>query len=66
MSPELEAFLLYYTCWHEGDFSLADMRTSLVEEIGEDKIKIALFEFKELRLEREKNGDFRTWHQISK
>lgn len=66
MSPELELFVLYYTCWREGDFKLAEMRTQVLDEIGENGLKSALAEFKNQRLEREKNGDFRTYYEVSK
>jgi hypothetical protein len=61
---ELDTFVLYYTCWHEGEFSLTEMRSALIADIGEDGFRLALAEFKKLRLEREKNGDYRTWYQI--
>lgn len=65
MSPQLEAFLLYYTCWHEGDFDLADMREQLICEIGAEGLTQALSEFKSARLLREENGDFRTYYEVS-
>lgn len=64
LGMEHETFVLYYVCWHEGEFSLTEMRRLLVIEIGEDGLRIALAEFRKRRLERQQTGDFRTYYEV--
>lgn len=63
---EYDAFMLYYTCWHEGEFSLLEMKQLLIDEIGQDGLTIAIAEFKKHRSERENNGDFRILYKVIK
>jgi hypothetical protein len=56
MSDEFETFALYYTAFHEGEFSLAAMKEALLLDLGADGFAKALADFKAKRLEREAAG----------
>ena len=60
MNIELETFLLYYTCWHEGEFPLAEFKKSLLDEIGAEGLKSALNQFKGMC------GNYRTYYEFQK
>jgi hypothetical protein len=51
-SPNLDCFLLYYTAWHEGEFSLSSLKTQVVDEIGIEGLMAALAELRADRLHR--------------
>lgn len=56
MSDEFETFVMYYTAFHEGEFSLAEMKEALLLDLGADGFAKALAAFKAKRLEREAAG----------
>jgi hypothetical protein len=66
VSNELETLLLFYVSWHEGEFTLSEMRQSLLDELGEAGFLLALQHFSLARLERESRGDFRTYYELQK
>lgn len=66
MSPAYETFVLYYIAWHDKEFSLAEMKISLLSELGLDGFAEALGEFKAKRKEREAAGDYRTLFETMK
>lgn len=63
---EYETLILYYTCWHDGEFSLSEMRRLLIDELGEDGLRISVEEFRKHRLERIANGECRIYYEVMK
>jgi len=51
MCVEFDTFMLYYTAFHEGEFSLVEMKENLLNELGADGFAKALFDFKAKRRE---------------
>ena len=52
MDANYEAFLLYYTAFHERELSLKEFKEMLIAEIGENGVKAALVIFKQKIAER--------------
>ena len=52
MSNEFDTFVMYYTAFHEGEFSLTEMKEALLLDLGADGFAKALADFKAKRLER--------------
>lgn len=63
MDSKFDAFVLYYTAFHEFEITTKEMKEMLLLEIGEDGLKQALEVFKEKRFEREAAGDKRTFYE---
>jgi hypothetical protein len=61
-----DEFVLCYTAWHERELTLADMRQMLLGDLGEAGLVAAISEFREERLKREQQGDWRTYYEIMK
>jgi hypothetical protein len=66
MDSKFDAFVLYYTAFHEFEITAKEMKEMLLLEIGEDGLKQALEVFKQKRLERETAGDKRTLYEATK
>jgi hypothetical protein len=66
MDLRLETFILYYLCWHEGELSFSEFRQSLIDDLRPEGMKAALEMFREMRLEREKSGDRRTYFEAQR
>lgn len=66
MDKRLETFILYYLCWHERDISFTEFKQSLLDELEPEGMKSVLEMFREMRLERERNGDYRTYFEVQK
>jgi len=66
MDPRLETFILYYLCWHEGEIDFTEFKQSLLEELKPEGMKAALNMFSEMRLERERHDDRRTYFEAQK
>ncbi len=66
MAHELETFLLYYTCWHEHEFGLQEMKQLLLGELGVDGLGKALEEFRVMLLPFREVGDRRIYYDIQK
>lgn len=66
MSKHLEAFLLYYTAWHEHEFGFSEMKELVVAEIGADGLRTALIEFQAIIRSYRDAGDRRTYYLIQK
>ncbi len=58
-----EAFLLYYTAFHEFEITAKELKEMLVAEIGEEGFKEALVVFKEEREKLVAAGDKRTYYE---
>ncbi len=63
---EYETLILYYTCWHEGEFPFSEMRRLLIDELGEDGLHVAVAEFRKHRSERIENGECRIYYEVMK
>lgn len=66
MGDPFETFVLYYTAWHENEFSLSELKNLLLEELGTEGFEQALHTFKAKRLERYAEGDKRTLYDVLK
>lgn len=66
MADPFETFVLYYTAWHEHEFSLPELKTLLLEELGTEGFESALHTFRTKRLERKSVGDKRTLYDALK
>lgn len=64
--PNYEAFLLYYTAFHEWEISTSDFKQMLTEEIGEEGVKDALSTFRAEREARFVAGDMRLLYDVQK
>jgi hypothetical protein len=58
-----DTFFLYYSSYHEGEFSLRDMKDMLLTELGEEGLKRAVAVLREKRLAREATGVFTTLYR---
>jgi hypothetical protein len=61
-----EAFLLYYTAFHEYELNTKELKEMLIAEIGEEGFKQALVIFKQKQEERLVAGDKRTLYEAMK
>jgi hypothetical protein len=66
MDANYEAFLLYYTAFHEWEIGTKDIKDMLLSDVGEEGLKIAVSIFREERLKREENGDRRVLYDVLK
>jgi len=66
VDPNFEAFVLYYTAFHEFELTTKDLKEMVILEIGEEGFKLALEIFTQKRLEREAVGDKRTLYEAMK
>lgn len=61
-----EAFVLYYTAFHEGELNIKEFKEMLLADVGEEGLKEALAIFKQKREERLAAGDKRTLYDATK
>lgn len=66
MDANFEAFLLYYTAFHEHELNTKEFKEMLIAEIGEDGFKKAMDIFKEKVAELKAAGDKRTLYEATK
>lgn len=66
MDSKFDAFVLYYTAFHDFEINIKELKEMLLLEIGEDGLQEALVVFKQKRLEREAAGDKRTYYEATK
>lgn len=66
MDANFETFSLYYTAFHEFEFTTKELKEMLISEIGEEGFKQALITFRQKREERQAVGDKRTLHDVMK
>lgn len=65
MDNNFDTFVLYYTAFHEGELTLAELKEMTLADIGEEGLKAALATFRSKRLEREAAGDKRTLYDAT-
>ena len=66
MSNEFDIFVLYYNEWHEGGFSLIEMKQEIIAEISKEGLTKALHELKVLNAIRLEAGDNTTYYDYQK
>jgi hypothetical protein len=65
MDANYEAFILYYTAFHEFEISVKEFKDMLISDIGEDGFAQAIAIFKQDREKRESVGDKRTMYEAT-
>lgn len=66
MNANYEAFVLYYTAFHEWEFNSKELKEMLIAEIGEEGFKDALATFRQKWEEVKAAGDKRTLYEVMK
>jgi len=61
-----EAFLLYYTAFHERELNTKELKEMLIAEIGEEGFKQSLVIFRQKWEELKAAGDKRTLYEVMK
>ncbi len=61
-----DTFLLYYIAWHEGEYTIREIKSILLSDLKKNGLEDALAEFRKKRMLRVSNGDFRTLFQVMK